>query len=128
MLRIAHAARLYSFAQRPALISPCRSATISSGCSLHATSVTVSVAGTLAPWSVQSGYRDRSSMDLNFPVASVSTLRTLLWLYIASMTPFSSAVSSGRNARSCLWSRFSWYSFGFSMGVSISGLSYQSSG
>ena len=50
-------------------------------------------------------------------------------MYIASMTPFSSAVSSGRNARSCLWSRRSHSSDGFSIsGPIISGLSYQSSG
>ncbi len=50
-------------------------------------------------------------------------------MYIASMTPFSRAVSSGLKARSCLWSRRSHSSDGFSMsGPIISGLSYQSSG
>ena len=84
----------------------------------------------LATCSVQSGYRDRSSIDLNLPVASDELLTAdRLCMYIASMTPFSSAVSSGRNARSCLWSRRSHSSDGFSMsGPIISGLSYQSSG
>ena len=68
-------------------------------------------------------------MDLNFPVASDSCDRGPLCMYIASIVPFSSAVSSGRKARSCLWSRRSHSSDGFSIsGPIISGLSYQSSG
>ena len=86
-------------------------------------------AGMLATWRRQSGYLDRSSIAANLPVASDSCDRGPLCMYIASMTPFSSAVSSGRNARSCLWSRRSQSSDGFSMsGPIISGLSYQSSG
>ncbi len=108
---------------------PFMNATTSSGCFSAITSVQVMAAGMLATCRRQSGYRDRSSIALNLPVASESCCRGPVCMYIASMTPFSSAVSSGRKARSCLWSRRSHSSDGFSIsGPIISGLSYQSSG